>query len=44
MTVRRRRARSAGRQELPDGPAKADTLDQLQELVDLTQDDNVDGG
>jgi hypothetical protein len=27
---------SAGRQELPDGPARADTLDQLQELVDLT--------
>jgi hypothetical protein len=30
----------AGRRELPDGPAKADALDQLQELVDLTQDDS----
>jgi hypothetical protein len=31
----------AARAELPDGPAKADAIDQLQELVDLTHDDEI---
>jgi hypothetical protein len=32
---------SAAKQELPDGPAKADAIDQLQELVDLTHADKA---